>query len=201
MNDCDLLGLNSILRYVSRNFEQSELPLAISEQAPPPPPPPLNTLPFDPLPAPSPTTTELEVKKIKTRKREKPAKPASGHWKKEHDSQLLELYAKFGGKWREMARNSDLGTDDCLRNRFMRLTEPNTAHKQKVRCKSRKNHESRNPWTPEEDEEAIQAAKDTVGMHPRWQIVADLMGNERTPQAIRNRVARLEMRAKRDDVF
>jgi hypothetical protein len=182
--------MNSILKFISRNFDDAyaELSLATSEQAPPDPP--------DPLP---PTSTEVVVVKNSRRKK---AAPGLRNWTPERDAELLELHRIYNGRWRNMARNSKLGTtDDSLRNRYSRLVDGNLMLQQQQqlqpRPKPRKKLKHRNAWTREEDNAALQAAKETLLVHPRWKTVAGMLGNKRTAQAVRNRVARLEMRAQR----
>tara|TARA_B110000858_G_C17786695_1_gene467630 strand:+ start:1459 stop:2061 length:603 start_codon:yes stop_codon:yes gene_type:complete len=140
-------------------------------------------------------------------------------WTYEEDLRIVDALCVYGPKWRKVAHAAQLGSDDAVRNRVMRMKIYKLP--KEVQSMVTKIHEKRRPlypngsgnaesnappnatpnarplaspvqrhWTPDEDEMIIKHLK-TSPRRSAWQILHETEILCRTKHAIRNRAGRI----------
>lgn len=112
------------------------------------------------------------------------------------DALIVKWVNRNGPQWRKLSRS--LGgrqagyTDDCVRNRYIRIMEASGMPYTTTRVRTNTPKKPERPvesWSVQDDE---QIRRGLLEYGPRWpQIAALMFSNRRTPQAVRNRANRI----------
>lgn len=150
----------------------------------------------------SPTTMEPEV----TTSTPPPlGKRRRTPWTLELDRRISEALLKHGVKWRTIARELNIGSDDAVRNRVSRFKVDELAEDVKEMVKTLQARRVRGkrvvckksdeplhtPWRPEEDEYI--KSELINGRRGAWQRLYKGLLSHRSVHAIRNRASRIHL--------